>query len=227
MPKVNAIKIILILLIFTLFLPVAKADVGIGIRWGIEELFLNDFEEKCISYSIYNPFDTEVTAQVSVEGEIAALVKSIDPTQVYLPAYTGAPNDNAAKLANKKDVKICFYANFFRWPPFYPKDYKGAVIASALPGKIETTGSAAVSAVQAPLTVRVGSIQMFYAFIGVLCFIIAVVAFSLLLLKKKLLKRKKKYCPNCKGEYSYSTNFCPICGNKLEEKTQDSSTSNI
>jgi hypothetical protein len=221
MPKVNAIKIILILLIFTLFLPVAKADVGIGIRWGIEELFLNEFEEKCVSYGIYNPFDTEVTAQIFVEREIEAIVKSIEPTQVYLPAYTGAPNDNAAKLANKKDVKICFYANPFRWPPFYPKDYKGVVIASVVPGKIGTTGSAAISAVQAPLTVRVGNMRMFYTFIGILCFIIAAIIFSVLLVKKKLPKKKKKYCLNCKREYSYSTIFCPTCGSKLEEKNQN------
>lgn len=215
-------KIIFFLLIPILFLSTAKADVGIGIRWGLEEIFLNEFEEKCIFYSVYNPFDTEVTAEVTVEKEIALLVTKIEPKQVYLPAYSGDPKDNAAKLANKEDIKICFYANPFRWPPFYPLNYTGVILASAMPGKITGSGSAAVSVVQAPLTVRVGSIRSFYIFIVVLSLITITLIILVLAMKKKLPKKKKKFCPNCKEEYSYSISFCPKCGNKLEEKTPES-----
>ncbi|MEM5773147.1 MAG: hypothetical protein QXL86_02880, partial [Candidatus Aenigmatarchaeota archaeon] len=178
--------------------------------------------EKCVVYSIYNPFDTEVTAQITAEGEIAQLVKKIEPSQVYLPAYTGAPNDNAAKLANKKDVKVCFAANILRWPPFYPANYSGVILASAFSGKSSPMGSASVSSVQASLTVRVGSLRNFYTFISSLCLIAIILVVSILMVKKKLPKRKKKYCPSCKKEYPYSASFCPNCGSRLEERGKES-----
>ncbi|MEM5834712.1 MAG: hypothetical protein QXQ69_02595 [Candidatus Aenigmatarchaeota archaeon] len=185
-------QFISLLLTSILFFPIVKADVGVGIKWSLEEIFLREFEEKCIFYSVYNPFDTEVTAQISVDEKLASLITKIEPKEVYLPPYTGDPKDNAAKLANKQDVKICFYANPFRWPPFYPVNYSGAIFASAIPGKAAGLGSTAVSVVQAPLTVRIGNFLSFYIFVisvVILTFILLVIA---LRIKKKLLSSMKK-----------------------------------
>jgi len=200
-----------------LILPLVKADVGIGIRWKTEELFLNELEEKCVNYEIYNPFDTNVTAKLNAGREIEKMVSRIEPEQFSIPAYTGASNDNVAKLANKEDVKICFKANLFRWPPFYPKTYKGVVLATALPVGIPGMGSASASVVQAPLKITTGSMQTFYIFVAVLIILIAAVVLLILKLKKKLPKPRKKYCRKCKRYLPFKLKFCPECGSRLRD----------
>lgn len=186
MEKDTSIKILFSLFIFFLLIPMVKADVGVGLRWTAEELFLNDFEEKCIVYSVYNPFDTEVTAFISVERDIAPYLKYIEPAYAYLPAYTGAPNDNAAKLANKQDITVCFYSTPVRWPPFYPEDLSGVVLANAMVGKVESTGSSVASVVQAPLTLRLGKIQTFYTFFAAIISIsIAVIFVAILFIRRR------------------------------------------
>jgi hypothetical protein len=198
-----------------LFLPVAKADIGVGIRWKIEELFLNEFEEKCVNYEIYNPFNSNVTARLSAERSIVGMITRIEPEQFSLPAYTGLANDSAAKLANKQDVTICFKASLLRWPPLYPKNYSGVVLATALPLGIPGTGSASASVVQAPLRITVGKIQTFYVFVVALVILIAAVIVLILKIKKKLPKNQKKYCTHCNKYFSHKLNYCPQCGNKL------------
>jgi hypothetical protein len=201
-----------------LFLPIAKADVGVGIRWKTEELFLNEFEEGCVNYEIYNPFDTNVTAKLNTGREIENMVSKVEPEQFFIPGYKGEPNDNKAKLANKQDITICFKPSFFRWPPFYPVEYKGVVLATALPIGIPGMGSASASVVQAPLTLRVGSMGTFYIFVVILIITIAVVVFLILKIKKKLPKAKKKYCRKCKKYFSFKLKFCPACGSRLIER---------
>lgn len=209
-------NILFIIFLFLFCLPIVKADVGVGLRWGSEELFLNEFEEKCISYSVYNPFDTGVTAQLTTERGIEKYISKIEPKQVYLPPYTGDPKDVSAKLANKQDVRVCFKANPFRWPPFYPVNYEGVVLAMATPGKVVGTGSAAASVVQAPLTLRIGNIVNFYKFLIILVVIIILVLLLILKIKKKLPKPKRKYCSKCKKSYPFKIKYCPNCGRELK-----------
>lgn len=195
-----------------------RADVGIGLQWNTEELSLQEFEEKCIRYSIYNPFDTGVTASMNVEKGLERFLTKIEPKQFYLPAYTGASDDNAAKLANNQYVQVCFKADPFRWPPFQPLHIDGAVLAIAHPGDTggAPIGSAAASVVQGPLTLRIGSESMFYRFCGVVAVIVIAIIVVTLKLLKKLPKRKKKYCKTCKKKFSYKNDFCPKCGSRLE-----------
>jgi hypothetical protein len=212
----NRFILLFVSFVILLLLPAVKADVGTGIRWKTEELFLNELEEKCVNYEIYNPFDTNVTAKLSAERSIQGMVTRIEPEQFSLPAYIGLANDNAAKLANKIDVKICFKANLLRWPPFYPKTYSGVVLATASPIGIPGTGSASASVVQAPLRITVGKIQNFYIFVVTVIILIAAVIIAILKIKKKLPKVKKKYCTHCKKYFSHKLNFCPQCGKKLK-----------
>lgn len=218
--SMNMLRNLLLVMFIVLILfssQVVKADVGVGLQWNTEELFLNEFEEKCIRYSVYNPFDTGVTASVEIERGLEKFITKIEPESFYLPAYTGASDDNDAKLANNQYVQVCFKANPFRWPPFYPLDIDGVVLATAHPGATGGTpiGSVAASVIQGPLTLHVGSNSMFYRFYGILIVIIITIILVILKLKKKLPKRKKKYCEECKKKFSYKHDFCPKCGSKL------------
>lgn len=203
------------LIIFLFTISTVKATIGVGITYTYEELFLNEFQENCIAYKIYNPFDSDVTATIDISGDIAPLVTRIEPKQFYLPGYTGPENDTATKLANNQEIKICFKPNTLRWLPFYPIEVSGVVLAKAARGDVVGTGSATVSSVSAPLTLRIGSMKIFHNFIITLIIIIALLIILVLKTKKKLPKRKRKYCKKCKKKFSAKNKFCPNCGGKL------------
>ena len=208
--------LLVLILTATLLIQTVKADIGVGIRWGVEEFSVNDFQEKCLTYTIYNPFDSDVTATISVTEDLQKYVSRIESKQVFLPGYRGAPTDNAAKLANSKQVEVCFYGEIWRWPPFYPIDYKGGVLAGSSPGDVVgVTGSTVASVVHAPLTLHVGTMSNYYKFIVILTITIVILIIAVLKIMKKLPKRKKKYCSKCKKSYSIKTKFCPKCGKKL------------
>jgi len=210
-------KILTIVLVSLILLeiPFVSADVGVGIRWKSEELNLNEFEERCVQYSVYNPFDTEVNAKLSVERGLESYVSKIEPREFKIPAFTGNATDNAAKLANKQDISVCFKSNLLRWPPFYPVSIKGVVLASAGAGEITGSGSSAVSVVQAPITLNVGSLTVFYEFVIALVFVLGIIAFFALRKLKKLPKSVKKFCSHCKKWFSGKMAYCPQCGRKL------------
>ena len=202
---------------FLLFLSIIKADVGVGITYTYEELFLTDeFQENCINYKIYNPFDTDVTAIISVEGEISPLVTRIEPNNFFLPAFNGSDKDIPGKLANNQPIKVCFKPKLLRWPPFYPLNLNGVIIVGAARGNVAGTGSSTVSSVQAPLILRIGSMKTFYNFVIVLVIIIAFLIIIIMKAKNKLPKYEKKYCSKCGKKFSAKNKFCPNCGGKLE-----------
>jgi hypothetical protein len=195
---------------------IVKADVGVGITYTSEELFLADeFKENCINYKIYNPFDTGVTAIISVDGEIKPLVTRIEPNNFFLPAFNGSDKDIPGKLANNQPIKVCFKAKVFRWPPFYPLNLNGVIIAGAARGNVAGTGSSTVSSVQAPLILRVGSMKSFYNFVIVSVIIIVVLIILVMKAKNKIPKREKKYCSKCGKKFSAKNRFCPNCGGEL------------
>jgi hypothetical protein len=202
--------------IFLCFINIIKADVGVGIHWNTEELSLKEYEERCIEYIIYNPFNKDVSVNVEVQQGLEKIVTKIEPASFSILGYKGAPNDNEAKFANSQKVKICFKANPLRWPPFYPLKIKGVIIAAASPGTFTGMGSTTASAVQAPLTLYVGSMGNFYKFIVVLIIVIVIIIIALLKLLKKLPKRKKKFCKKCNKWFSARFRFCPNCSGELE-----------
>jgi len=180
------IKLLIILIVLSFVSPqLVKSDVGVGLSYNIQEIFVEDLKENCIVYSLYNPFDSDVTARLTVQDDIKRYLSRIEPNEVFLPGYHGDPGDNKAKLANKADVKVCFYGDPIRWPPFYPKDYDSGVVASAAQGGVTgATGAATISSVSAPLTLHLGNIQIFYRFLGIIIITTIVIIFVILKIKK-------------------------------------------
>ena len=210
-------ELFVLFIFFLLSLSIVRADIGVGITYTYEELFLTDeFKENCIDYKIYNPFSSDVTAIINVQGEISPLLTRIEPNNFFLPSFNGSDKDVVGKLANNKPIKVCFKSKLLRWPPFYPLELNGVVVAGAARGNVGGTGSATVSSVQAPLILRIGSMTTFYNFVIVLVIIILLLIIFVLKIKKKLPKRKKKYCDKCKKKISSRNKFCPECGGKLE-----------
>ncbi len=209
--------IITIFVSLLLILPKTNADVGIGITYFQESLTLGEFEENCVTYKIYNPFNSDVTAKISVAGDIEPLMTTIEPNNFLLKAYDGSPDDNNQKLKNNKETKVCFKSKIFRWPPFYPQKLEGVILAGAMPGGISGSGSSTVSSVQAPLFLRVGSMKTFKTFIFTTGLLIIIMVFFLLKLLKKIPKIKKMYCKKCDKYFIKKNKFCPKCGGELKE----------
>lgn len=107
----NKVKIGLIIfcISFIFISHIVFADIGVGIHYTQEELFLGpQIEAKCIEYSVYNPFSEDVDARVSVSDNLIPLLFRIITEDIHLSGFKGDPNDVQAKLENKVDVYVCF-----------------------------------------------------------------------------------------------------------------------
>jgi len=94
------IKFILIsLLAIALILPAnVLADVGIGLKWGTEGETVQEDVKHCVTYFLYNPFDTDVMGYLKASGELEELVEAEEAK--LIPA--GTSSDEAIATA------ICF-----------------------------------------------------------------------------------------------------------------------
>lgn len=128
----------------------AGADVGVGLHATANAGTLaEDGQLFCMTYTIYNPFDTDVNATLAAEGGIAQLVTRID-APVLLPGRTG--------LENGKEAKICFGKKGAFGKACEPGSYDGSVAASITDGG----GGTSASAQPLRLTVTCGENRNYY-----------------------------------------------------------------
>ncbi len=162
-----------------------NCTIGVGLSWGQEEIFVSDLHETCLRYVIYNPFDVNATANLTTGTSIKKLVIRIEPETVFVPA--GIMPENSEK------IEICFKDSRFRFPlPFYPKTYKGKVLAKYM-GQQQEMGSSVGTSVGAPLIIHVGSMRTFYLyFVGPVIILLVIFAFLLIKVKKKRKKSIEK-----------------------------------
>ena len=159
MKRTTAIISILILLV--LFSSFTLANKGVGIVWSTESELVKENELHCIDYGIYNPWDEDVTAVLSVSDELKPVIaKSVTEPQ-FIEART--TNENA------KQMEFCFkvgkqYEEDCLMPLVGCKQtceqpqvsYDGKVIViEDKEGESSGTGSTTSLGVSVPLNIRV------------------------------------------------------------------------
>lgn len=76
---------LIMLFIFSLTSTVVLARKGVGIVWDTETEIVIENTEHCVQYGIYNPWDEDVTATLSVSSELQEIIISQD-SQIKLIA---------------------------------------------------------------------------------------------------------------------------------------------
>lgn len=161
----NSRKLVLIALLMCLVMAPqgALASKGVGIVWSTQTEIVSENARHCITYGVYNPWDEDVTAILTVSDALKPVVVGEESTPTFLPAYT--------MHQDAEQVQLCFYV-----PKVYTDDclvgnmlfceqtctepqvtYDGEVIVmeaqTAGPGG--AMGSATAMGVSAPLTLKV------------------------------------------------------------------------
>lgn len=142
----------------------ALTSAGIGIKYSSESALVSENTEVCLDYySVYNPWDDDTYATISVSEELMSILSVQDVEATLIPAKTG----------NEASIPIHFC---FKVPRVYSRDcsvgsflceqtcsedmkvYEGEVVVSSVPGPAQisgTGGSSTKVAVSAPLRIRV------------------------------------------------------------------------
>jgi hypothetical protein len=159
----SIMKLAAILLLCLLVVPQgALAAKGVGIVWSTQTEAVSENARHCIKYGVYNPWDEDVTAMLTVSDSLKPVVVGEESIPTFLPAET--MHDDA------KEIDLCFYV-----PKVYTDDclvgnflfceqtcsepevrYDGEVIVMEAPsGSGGAMGSSTSMGVSAPLTLRV------------------------------------------------------------------------
>jgi len=139
------------------------ASAGVGVKWEQESFLVNDGENTCLTYSVYNPWPEDSSVQIELPENLKNLLTSQEAETKIVPANT--PSSSAIP------VKFCF-----KVPRVYARDclvggfickqeckeeqvvYDGEVSVKSVPGNAEMSGSggsATQMAVSAPLRLKI------------------------------------------------------------------------
>lgn len=140
-------KFLALMIVFTVLISPALALKGIGIKYGVEYTTVGEGAETCFSYGIYNPWDENVVAELTADGELAQFVEKARSKEI--PG--GTNSGDAIKIdvcfdIPKKTLDSCDE----------PKIYEGNIIAQEKKDdSIGGIGSATSTIITAPLTLEV------------------------------------------------------------------------
>lgn len=179
------------------FLMFSLVSAGLGIKYSEESALINEGDEKCLTYSVYNPWPDDSNVIIDVSSELQEVMVLQEAETKFVPAFTSSEN--------ALPIKFCF-----KVPKVYQRDcavgsflcelqcqeetkvYEGEVAIRTIPKETQMTGtggSATAAVIGAPLRVRVAcnphsrDYTLLYAFIAV---------FSVLIVASVLIKRYRK-----------------------------------
>jgi hypothetical protein len=205
-------KILLIALVMFLAMSSAEARKGVGLSWDRETLIINEGEETCIDYGIYNPWDEDVNAQLTLSPELSAIATEVDSEIKYVVAQTWHNKSIPIRLCFKVDnvyEKDCLIGNQVcaQTCSVPEKAYEGSVGAQEIKDVTGTggTGSATNLAVSVPLKLRVRCAPHTreYILLWLIILVAAAIGFIITLWYKKRkppIERKKELLEKLKKE---------------------------
>ena len=195
--KNKFISVIIVILLLFLLPQAAEARKGVGIVWNTENEIVNEDSTNCIEYGLYNPWDEDVNAYLSVSDELKDIITSEHSEPKVIKGKT---MHNAAV-----PVKICF-----KIAKVYSEDclWNGQICEQRCEesqviytGKIKTmekesgllsgAGSATALGVSVPLTlkVRCNSHSRDWSLVYIIVIGVVLSAIGILLYKRRGKKR--------------------------------------
>lgn len=186
------LKILFWIFLFLFFISYISA--GVGIKWEQESFIMNEGEENCITYGVYNPWPEDSSVIIELSEELKNVLLSQKSETKVVPAFTSS--------SNALPIKFCF-----KLPKIYPRDcvlgsfgckqecsgeqkiYEGEIRVKSVPNIDGVGGSATTMSVSAPLRIKVNcneSLRDFNFIYGILGI------FSLILIIFLISKKYKK-----------------------------------
>ncbi len=184
---------VLILLMVMSLSQVAFARKGVGIVWTTETEIVNEGASHCIGYGIYNPWDEDVTATLSVSDELKGIITKEDTDPKFVPAETyhdqAIPVEFCFKLARVYARDCLIGGMLCEQTCSEPQvEYSGSILAvEEQTGGATGTGSATSLGVSVPLKIKVGcnAHARDYTPVYVVVIIIALLLIGWILYKKQ------------------------------------------
>ncbi len=193
----KTLKLLIILLIsLATVSSMVNARKGVGILWSTETVVVNENEERCVEYGLYNPWDEDITVNLETSKEINEILKTKDVDTVNIVAFTTHENSIPAKLCfDVPEVyeKDCLIGNVLceKRCDQEPIVYGGEIIVSEKPTATQNGGSSTSSSASSRLNVKVNCtpearnlIPLYLVIIVILVIVIA----SMLYQKRKIQK---------------------------------------
>ena len=183
---------------------IGLVSAGVGISWDKESALVPEKTKTCLTYKVYNPWDDDVYAKISVSEEFDEILTHQESEIKLIPAETSSEEAMPVEFCFKTpnvyerdcwigDALICKQECNEEM-----KDYAGNVLVtevseSEFSGK-GTGGSATQMSVSAPLKIRVQCIEheRNYSLIYAVVALIAAVLLVLNIFKQKRKDDKKK-----------------------------------
>ncbi|MBD3262798.1 hypothetical protein GF374_00270 [Candidatus Woesearchaeota archaeon] len=99
--KKKIILVAILALVFMITIPQAvSARKGVGIVWGTETVIVSENSVHCVEYGLYNPWDEDVLASLTVDGDLKQVVENEESETKLIKANT--LHDDAIP------VELCF-----------------------------------------------------------------------------------------------------------------------
>jgi len=147
-------------LLLSLFL-ISFASAGVGIKWDEERVLVLEEETTCLTYGVYNPWEEDSKAVISVSEEISAGLNSFEGESVFVSANTGSRESLPIEFCfETKEIyeRDCLIGDKFicgRNCMEGQEVFSGEVLITEVNSLEEGQSSVTVSSVSAPLEVEV------------------------------------------------------------------------
>jgi hypothetical protein len=153
--------VLMVLLVVIVLSQVGFARKGVGLVWTTESEVVQEGTKHCVEYGIYNPWDEDVTAVLSVSGELENVITKKESETTFIKAGTShtdaEPIDFCFKVA-KIYEKDCIMGMLCKQTCEDPiVEYEGKIVAEeeATGETGGTAGSTTSLGVSVPLKLRV------------------------------------------------------------------------
>lgn len=150
-------RVLTVVVLFLFLAGTVSADVGIGLKWFTEAEVVNEGEQKCVTYGIYNPFDTDVTGFLTATRELEGFYQAEEPK--LIPAHTSSNEAISAQMCFNvpKVYKEEFYFGYLPQRQCSEDEImlKGEVMAAYMLSGRAGTGSVTGVSFAAPMMLRV------------------------------------------------------------------------
>ncbi len=169
---------------------------GVGIKWEEESVIVDEKEEACLTYKVYNPWPESSEVVIGLSEELEEILTIQDAESKLIPANTAS--------GDAIPIEFCFEI-----PRVYERDclvggliceqscsgenivYEGEVVVGSVPGGVESGGSATTMSVSAPLRIRVNCEEAGRNFTVVYMLLGVISLMGIVILTRKKRKSKK------------------------------------
>lgn len=199
--KNKLLLIVVLTLAIILVLPHATdARKGVGIVWNTESEIVNEASTHCIEYGIYNPWDEDVQAYLSVYGELNEVIKNEFSDSYLIKAKTfhdmAVPVNFCFEVAQVYS-KDCLYGDYICEQTCEEPEvtYEGKIkTMEKSEGLFGGSGSSTSLGVSVPLKlkVRCNAHSRDWSLVYISVIGVTLAALGIFLYKKKISRGKRK-----------------------------------